>query len=196
MKIMKEIIFKNIKTELGQMLVGVTDNKLCLLEFAIQERISRTLTKLQKKYHYSLISGEDELLTKVENDLTSYFEGTLKKFDFQLGMIGTEFEKIVWNQLLKIPYGQTRSYLEIAKSIGKPTGFRAVARANGSNNISIIIPCHRVIASNGNLQGYGGELWRKDILLRHEKYGLKIDELLINKTKAKNKFSLLEQWIN
>lgn len=178
------------------MIIGVTDNKLCLVEFAIPERISRTLTKLQKNYHYSLISGEHELLTSVENDLARYFDGTFKKFDFPLQLIGTDFEIRVWKELLKIPYGQTRSYLEIAKSLNNPTGFRAVARANGSNNISIIVPCHRVIASNGNLQGYGGELWRKDILLRHEKYGLKINESLINKTRTKTKFKLLEQWIN
>ena len=103
-------------------------------------------------------------------------------------MIGTDFEKRVWNELLKIPYGRTKSYLEIAKLVGNPTAFRAVARANGSNNISIIIPCHRVIASNGNLQGYGGGIWRKEKLLNLEnnqrKEGMK-------SSKVKN----LENWI-
>ena len=168
---MKQIIYKLIDTDIGSMIIGVTNDRLCLLEFNKPERVERTLTKLQRIYHYSIIEGENELFDKVESQLKEYFTGILKKFTIPLELIGTPFEKLVWSKLLTIPYGQTRSYLEIAKSIEKPTGFRAVARANGSNNISIIIPCHRVIASNGKLQGYGGGLEKKEKLLNLEKFG-------------------------
>ena len=185
---MNTIITKHIETELGPMIAGISNNQLCLLEFARQERLSRTLTKLEKNYKYSLIEGEHPLFQQLENELADYFAGSLKTFNIPLLMIGTDFEKRVWNELLKIPYGRTKSYLEIAILVGNPTAFRAVARANGSNNISIIIPCHRVIASNGNLQGYGGGIWRKEKLLNLEnnqrKEGMK-------SSKVKN----LENWI-
>ena len=165
------MIIKIFDTKLGKMVAGVTDKGLGMLEFNDPERISKTTHKLQKKYNFKLIEGEDPLLDQVEKELTKYLDGSLNKFTVLLNMIGTEFEKKVWTELLKIPYGTAKSYLEIAKSINHPTGFRAVARANGANNVAIIIPCHRVIASNGNLQGYGGGLWRKEKLLKLEKFG-------------------------
>ncbi len=194
---MKQIITKVIETKLGSMTAGVTiENKLCLLEFNEPARLSRTISKLEKKYKYELIEGNGELLDETENQLNQYFDGSLKQFNLPLFMIGTDFEKQVWSELLKIPYSETRSYLQIAKLVNNPTGFRAVARANGSNNISIIIPCHRVIASNGNLQGYGGGLWRKDIMLRLEKRQISINEKIINQTITKKQFKLLENWIS
>ena len=183
------IITKYIQTQLGPMIAGISNNQLCLLEFAKPERLSRTLSKLVKRYKYSLIEGRHPLLQQLEIDLANYFTGSLKNFNIPLLMIGTDFEKRVWNELLRIPFGITKSYLEIAKLVGNPTAFRAVARANGSNNISIIIPCHRVIASNGNLQGYGGEIWRKEKLLKLEKFG---DLNYITPSKVNN----LEKWIN
>lgn len=177
------------------MIVGVTNDRLCLLEFNRQERVDRTISKLKKTYHYSLIKGEDELFDKVEEQLKEYFAGTLKEFNLPLELIGTPFEKNVWNKLLTIPYGETRSYLEIAKSVEKPTAFRAVARANGSNNISIIIPCHRVIASNGKLQGYGGGLWRKELLLKLEKTGTAINKKQIKEEPNIKQVKLLENWL-
>ena len=185
---MNTITTKYIETKLGPMIAGISNNQLCLLEFAKPERLSRTLIKLERQYKYSLIEGKHPLFQQLEIELADYFTGTLKNFNIPILMIGTDFEKRVWNELLKIPYGITKSYLEIAKQVGNPTAFRAVARANGSNNISIIIPCHRVIASNGDLQGYGGGLWRKEKLLNLEnnqkQYGKK-------SSKVKN----LENWI-
>jgi methylated-DNA-[protein]-cysteine S-methyltransferase len=100
--------------------------------------------------------------------LDEYFKGSRKDFSLHLEPDGTEFQKRVWRQLLHIPYGKTVSYLDIAKSIGNEKAVRAVGAANGQNPISIVVPCHRVIGSNGNLTGYGGGLWRKEWLLKHE----------------------------
>jgi methylated-DNA-[protein]-cysteine S-methyltransferase len=101
--------------------------------------------------------------------LDEYFKELRKEFDLKLNPEGTEFQKKVWNKLLDVPYGKTNSYLDISKQLGDANATRAVGNANGSNPISIIIPCHRVIGSNGKLTGYGGGLWRKEWLLNHEK---------------------------
>jgi methylated-DNA-[protein]-cysteine S-methyltransferase len=101
--------------------------------------------------------------------LDEYFRGERQEFELELDPEGTDFQKVVWWQLLTIPYGQTVSYLAIARSIGNEKAIRAVGAANGQNPISIVIPCHRVVGSNGQLTGYGGGLWRKAWLLNHEK---------------------------
>ncbi|MBN1874809.1 MAG: methylated-DNA--[protein]-cysteine S-methyltransferase [Anaerolineae bacterium] len=100
--------------------------------------------------------------------LAEYFSGTRTMFDVPLAPEGTDFQKMVWQELRNIPYGQTASYGDIANSIGKPKASRAVGAANGKNPIPIIVPCHRIIGSNGKLTGYGGGLWRKEWLLKHE----------------------------
>lgn len=108
-------------------------------------------------------------MDKCINQLREYFEGRRKEFSLNLSFEGTEFQKQVWHALLQIPYGKTASYSEIAKMINNPKAVRAVGGANNKNPISIVIPCHRVIGANGNLTGYGGELWRKDFLLNLER---------------------------
>ena len=100
--------------------------------------------------------------------LEQYLAGDRREFDLPILLQGTEFQKRVWQQLLAIPFGQTSSYLDIATAIGNPKAVRAVGAANGQNPISIIVPCHRVVGSDGSLIGYGGGLWRKEWLLRHE----------------------------
>ena len=100
--------------------------------------------------------------------LDEYFGGNRTRFDLKLNLQGTDFQKKVWNELLNIPFGKTRSYMEQSKKIGDPKAIRAVASANGKNPIWIIIPCHRVIGSDGSLTGYGGGIWRKKWLLEHE----------------------------
>lgn len=107
-------------------------------------------------------------LQKTITQLDAYFAGTLMAFDLPLQQEGTDFQQTVWQALLNIPYGRTISYLELSKRIGNTKAIRAVGTANGSNNISIIVPCHRVIGSSGELVGYGGDLWRKKWLLAHE----------------------------
>ncbi len=112
--------------------------------------------------------GETALLLRAEKQLAEYFAGNRKEFDLPLSPKGTEFQRRVWNALLTIPYGETRSYAEIAVLAGCPKGFRAVGLANNRNPISIFIPCHRVIGKNGSLTGYGGGLNVKEYLLRLE----------------------------
>lgn len=109
-------------------------------------------------------------LEECANQLEEYFKGIRFDFKLNLHIEGTEFRKKVWSKLLQVPYGETRSYLDIANAIGNKKAVRAVGGANHNNKISIIIPCHRIIGSNGSLVGYGGELWRKEWLLKHEKH--------------------------
>ncbi len=113
------------------------------------------------------IPAEGVLKEAVEQ-LDAYFAGQLRRFDLPLRAEGTEFQKKVWQALKTIPYGQTASYLDIAKAIGNQKAVRAVGLANGKNPLTIVVPCHRVIGANGKLVGYGGGLWRKEWLLRHE----------------------------
>jgi methylated-DNA-[protein]-cysteine S-methyltransferase len=109
-----------------------------------------------------------ERLLPYEQQLTAYFRGDLRQFTCKLDLIGTEFQKDCWQALLRIPYGKTRSYADIAREIGRPQAFRAVGQANHDNPIAIIVPCHRVVGANGTLTGYGGGLNTKEKLLRLE----------------------------
>ena len=108
------------------------------------------------------------VLMECVRQLDEYFKGERFQFTLPLDAEGTEFQKRVWEQLAKIPYGETLSYLELSQRIGNPEAIRAVGHANGQNKLNILIPCHRVIGSNGALTGYGGGLWRKKWLLQHE----------------------------
>lgn len=110
---------------------------------------------------------ENELTIKVAKQLKEYFNGKLRDFDFPMKQKGTEFQQEVWQNLLTIPFGETTSYAKF--SAHNPLAIRAIAAANGKNNIAIVVPCHRVIGSNGKLVGYAGELWRKQWLLQHER---------------------------
>ena len=112
---------------------------------------------------------DDAAFTDAVAQLDAYFAGELLEFDLELELIGTDFQRSVWGALLTIPYGETRSYGEIARQIGSPSASRAVGLANGHNPIGIIVPCHRVIGANGSLTGYGGGLHRKQSLLEMEK---------------------------
>ncbi|MCI3271228.1 methylated-DNA--[protein]-cysteine S-methyltransferase [Streptomyces cylindrosporus] len=113
--------------------------------------------------------GRDEtLFAEAEEQLEAYFKGELKEFTLQLGLNGTPFQRTVWDQLRRIPYGETRTYGQLADALGKPAASRAVGLANGRNPIGIIVPCHRVVGANGSLTGYGGGLARKQQLLDFE----------------------------
>jgi len=111
---------------------------------------------------------KDEVGEEAARQVAEYFDGKRRDFDVPVDLRGTRFQALVWNQLLTIPFGQTVSYADVAKAIGKPTAVRAVGAANGQNPVSIIVPCHRVIGNDGRLTGYGGGLWRKQWLLKHE----------------------------
>lgn len=118
--------------------------------------------------HAAIIPGETEVINQVKQELDEYFYGDRRKFDVPIGLIGSDFQKKVWHELIRIPAGTTYSYKELAEKIGRPTAVRAVGNANGKNQLAIIVPCHRVINSNGELGGYGGGIERKRWLLTHE----------------------------
>ncbi len=112
--------------------------------------------------------GSDAVVAAAVDQLSAYFAGDRKDFDLPISLIGTIFQRSVWQQLLAVAFGETAAYRDIALALEKPNAVRAVGAANGQNPISIIVPCHRIIGSNGALTGYGGGLWRKEWLLRHE----------------------------
>ncbi len=143
------------KSEIGFLKITGAEDGLYSLEFMDEKSIPQT------EVH--------PCLKECYNQLDEYFQGERKVFNLELKPEGTEFQMRVWQQLFKIPYGHTASYMEIASSIGNKKAIRAVGTANGRNKIPIIIPCHRVIGSDGSLTGFGGGIWRKEFLLKHEK---------------------------
>jgi AraC family transcriptional regulator of adaptative response/methylated-DNA-[protein]-cysteine methyltransferase len=155
-----------IDTPLGEMIAAASADGVCLLEFP--ERIM-PVEELSALLNAPVKEGSNRHLRMLKKQLKEYFKGKRKEFSLSLVTPGTEFQKAAWNELLKIPYGSTKSYHEQAKAIKKPGAIRAVAHANASNRLAIIIPCHRVIGSDGTLVGYGGGLKRKKWLLDHER---------------------------
>ncbi len=153
----------------GTLFLGANEEGVVFVEFASESDRAAQQARLRKKLKDEFVEGTNPHLAKLEVQLSGYFAGKLKKFDLPLKLNGTDFQKKVWNSLLDIPFGETRSYGDQAKAIGKPSAVRAVANANGDNLISIVIPCHRVIGSDGSLTGYGGGLPNKQWLLNHEK---------------------------
>lgn len=158
-----------IDTPLGPMIAIADEQVLYLLEFVDRRGLEREVERLRNKIKSAIIPGCTQPIQSIENELKKYFEGSLIEFKTPLIFLGSHFQKCVWEELKKIPFGETRSYSEIATGIGQPTAFRAVANANGANQFAIIIPCHRVINTNGELGGYGGGLTRKKWLINHEK---------------------------
>jgi AraC family transcriptional regulator, regulatory protein of adaptative response / methylated-DNA-[protein]-cysteine methyltransferase len=158
-----------IETELGIMIAGAVDEGICLLEFHDRKMLNTEYKDLARYFKTIIDEGENKHFEILRKELTGYFEGSLKEFSVPIIAPGSDFQKSVWKELMNIPYGTTRSYLEQSVAMGIPGSIRAVANANGMNRISIIIPCHRVIGSDGHLTGYGGGLKRKKWLLDHEK---------------------------
>ncbi len=156
-------------TPLGPMVAGATDEGICLLEFADRSTLEAQLRRLRSHLDCVAVPGDHPHLTQLEDEITRYFEGTLQQFSLELVVPGTTFQRAAWRALRAIPYGQTRTYEDQARSIGKPTAVRAVGRVNADNRIAILIPCHRVIRSNGALSGYGGGAWRKQFLIDLER---------------------------
>jgi len=155
-------------TPLGPM-IGISDKEhLYLLEFIQRRGLQHEIEQLCSKNKSVIVPGEPQPLVSIKEELQLYFSGQLKKFKTPLCIQGTEFQKTTWKALINIPYGQTRSYKEQAQIIEKPLACRAVANANASNQFVIIIPCHRIINSNGKLGGYAGGVPRKQWLLEHE----------------------------
>lgn len=158
-----------IETPLGPMIAVGDEKALYLLEFMERKKIEYQVKKLRERTKLSIVSGIAESLVSIENELKLYFSGKLREFKTVFVCLGSSFQVSVWEELRKIPTGETRSYSELAKAIGRKTACRAVALANSTNRLAIIIPCHRVINANGNLGGYAGGIDRKAFLIEHEK---------------------------
>ena len=150
------------------MILGSFDGKLCLCDWADGRRRASIDQRLQRILNANFVEGSSDVIEKAQQQLNEYFLNQRREFDIPLLFVGTDFQKKVWNELLKIPYGTAISYGELAKRIGRPKSVRAVANANAVNALSIIVPCHRVISSDGTLTGYGGGLERKRFLLELE----------------------------
>jgi methylated-DNA-[protein]-cysteine S-methyltransferase len=155
---------------LGKVFVASTDRGVCMVDFLTSEKAF--LKRLKERFHGKIIR-DDRKNREVLSQLKKYLKGELQHFDCSLDIEGTPFEKKVWSELFKIPYGQTRSYKEIAEALGHPKAFRAVGNANGCNVLPLIIPCHRVIESNGGLGGFGHGIEVKKQLLKFEKAHMK-----------------------
>ena len=158
-----------IGTPLGPMVAAATDEGVCLLEYSDPVRLQMQATQLRSRIASRIVDGDHPHLATLRDQLAAYFARTLTQFTLPLVAHGTPFEERVWQALRRIPYGRTRSYLEIARELCSPEGQRAVGRANGLNRIAIVIPCHRVVNHGGGLGGYGGGLWRKERLLDLER---------------------------
>jgi AraC family transcriptional regulator of adaptative response/methylated-DNA-[protein]-cysteine methyltransferase len=158
-----------IDTPLGAMIAVADDHGLRLLEFIDRRATERELSILRKRLRTNVVPGEHRYLTATRQQLADYFSGKSPEFDVPLAPVGSEFQLCAWKILRSIPVGETRSYSWMAKRLGDENARRAVGRANGTNMICIIIPCHRVIRADGTLCGYGGGLWRKKWLLDHER---------------------------
>ena len=162
---------RRIDTPIGEMIVAATDTHLLMFEFEHRRMYPSQLELVRRAANCELEDGESPVFDLLRTQLAEYFRGDRREFDLPLYVPGTEFQTRVWTELQRIPCGTTTSYGRMAESIGRPTAVRAVARANGDNRIAIIIPCHRVIGSDGQLVGYGGGLWRKRKLLELEGRG-------------------------
>lgn len=158
-----------IETPIGTMLAVADQNALHLLEFFDRKALSRELSRLRTATHSSIAFGRSPPIDRIEVELRAYFDGHLLEFSVPLALRGSLFTPGAWNVLQAIPPGMTQSYAQIAAAMGQPSAaVRAVARANGLNQIAIVIPCHRVVGLDGALTGYGGGLWRKRWLIEHE----------------------------
>lgn len=158
-----------LDTRLGPMMAIADDEALYLLEFVDRRGLEREVERLRLRTKSAIIPGYTAPIRSIERELGAYFDGKLTEFKTPLFLLGSPFQQEVWDQLLRIPPGRTSSYGEIAAAMGRPTAYRAVAQANGANQLAIVIPCHRVINTSGELGGYGGGLSRKQWLLNHEK---------------------------
>lgn len=171
----ESISLRRIDTPIGPMIAGATAEGLCLLEFSDRRMLETQLRRVTKRLDRPLSAKPNPHIDQIEAELREYFRGDRDSFGVPLVLAGTPFQETVWHALLEIPYGETVSYDELARRVDCPGGQRAVGGANGDNRIAIVVPCHRVIRSDGALGGYGGGLPRKQHLLDLEKGSLQED---------------------
>lgn len=169
----EELRVSTIPSPVGPLTLAFYQNRLCHVDFGTAKETQADLIHWAEKAGLPVsVSEVPEAGLPAEEQLNGYFSGSRRSFDLDLLMIGTAFQKQVWQALAAIPYGETRTYKEIAVSVGRPKAVRAVGGANNRNPLPIIIPCHRVVGMNGALVGYGGGLDKKAYLLQLEKQGV------------------------
>jgi AraC family transcriptional regulator of adaptative response/methylated-DNA-[protein]-cysteine methyltransferase len=154
------------------MLAIAGDEGLELLEFVDRRALETELRELRRTLGGAIVPGDHPILRRTADQLREYFAGTRREFDLLLKQRGSAFQLAAWNALCEIPYGETRSYTDMARRVGSPGAVRAIGRVNGQNQIAIVVPCHRVIRADGSLCGYGGGRGRKQWLLDHERKAL------------------------
>ena len=152
-----------VGSPLGELLLAATDRGVRALRFPPHEMRAADAASGKP------VQGSHAVLDWLEREVREYFAGRLRRFTVPIDQEGTEFQRRSWNELCRIEFGEVITYAELAKRVGSANGFRAVGAANGANRVAVIVPCHRVVASDGTLGGYGGELWRKRWLLEHER---------------------------
>lgn len=156
------------QSRIGELILGAFDGRLCLLDFRYRKMRERVDKRIKRGLNTDYLEHDDPVLDLTRQQIDEYFIGDRRTFDLPLLMVGSDFQKRVWSALMQIPYGETTSYLGLAKSINAEKAVRAVAAANGANAMSLVIPCHRVIGRDGELIGYGGGLSAKKRLLQLE----------------------------
>lgn len=157
------------KSPVGELIVGTYENQLCLCDWKYRKMRTAIDKRIQKGLSAEYVEASNPIIEQTIEQFEAYFAEKRTDFDIPLLMVGTEFQQTVWNALIQLPYGKTASYLELSRQLGNEKAIRAVATANGANAISIIVPCHRIIGSDGSLVGYAGGLAAKKKLLKLEK---------------------------
>ncbi len=174
---MNQIHIQYYKTRIGEIILGSFEHQLCLLDFRYRRMRTTVDNRIKKGLKAEYVEQDDDVLEKTRNQLDAYLNGERKNFDIPLLTVGSDFQKKVWCALLEVPYGLTSTYLQLAKTINNQKAVRAVASANGANAIGLIIPCHRIIGSDGELVGYGGGLPVKKRLLKLERCNINLSDM-------------------
>ncbi len=165
---MNKINTQSYKTKYAEFVMGSVNEKLCLLDFKYRKMRGAVDKRIKQGLQAEFVDRDDWVLQAARSQLDEYLAGNRKVFDLPLLLVGSDFQQSVWGALIQVPYGETSSYLQLSQRIGNVKAVRAVASANGANAIAIIVPCHRIIGSNGDLVGYGGGLPLKKRLLTLE----------------------------
>ncbi len=163
-----KINIQYFKTQYGELILGSFENKLCLCDWRYRKMRKEIDQRIQSGLDAEYVEEETDVILETKKQLHEYFKKERKEFDIPLKLVGTNFQQNIWNELLNISYGKTETYLGLSKKIKNTKAIRAVAAANGANAISIIVPCHRIIGSDGDLIGYAGGLNIKRKLLQLE----------------------------
>jgi AraC family transcriptional regulator of adaptative response/methylated-DNA-[protein]-cysteine methyltransferase len=162
------LVLTRLETPLGDMVAVTGDDGLHLFEFHDRTALPTEMRRIETRCG-AVTEGTTAVSDTLAREMAEYFAGTRTTFGLRIVQRGSPFTTQVWDALVEIPCGETRSYGQLAERIGRPSAVRAVARANGANQVAILVPCHRVIGADGTLVGYGGKLWRKKWLLDHER---------------------------